>query len=232
MAKFDISNCQYINSAKTTSNPYIVKTKDPYKYYLETLKLAAYSLAEGDEEIAEPYYEAIVESIENTLTDIPSARYNPNEPKRIKSAAFGILEHVFRDALTIKTYDGLVIAPCYATEYFTYDFDNQFDSDSPYYRNRYGEYDKTVQIFWGKIKSSPVVNLTEPDTIGYYSVINIHKISKSIKSLVDSYYAQNPKQLNNILPNKDFQKKFQDLLSKTQKQILTTPTTYSNRYGF
>ena len=57
MANFNISNCQYINRAMETNNPYIARTKDPYKYYLETLKLAVYSLAEGDEEIAEPFYE-------------------------------------------------------------------------------------------------------------------------------------------------------------------------------
>ena len=232
MAKFDISKCQYVNRVSETNNPYIVKTKDPYKYYLETLKLAAYSLAEGDEEIAQPYYEAIVESIENTLTDVPSAEYKPNHPKRIQSTAFGILEHVFRDALTIKTNDGLLIAPCYATEYFTYDFENQYDSDSPYYRNRYGEYDKTVQTFWKTTKSSPNLNLTEPDSNGYYSAINVHNIAKSIKSLVDSYYRENPKQLNNILPNKEFQRELQKLLTKVQKQILTTPTNYSSGYRF
>ncbi len=232
MANFDISRCQYVNRAMETNNPYIAQTKDPYKYYLETLKLAAYSLGEGDEEIAQPYYDAIVESIENTLTDVPSANYKPNEPKRIKSTAFGILEHVFRDALTIKTYDGLFIAPCYAIEYFTYDFDNQYDSDSPYYRNRFGEYDKTVQTFWKIIRSSPNLNLTEPDSSGYYSVINVHKIAQSIKLLVDNYYRENPKQINNILPNKEFQKEFQKLLTKVQKQILTIPTNYSSGYKF
>ena len=232
MANFDISKCKYVNYAKETLNPYIEKTREPYKYYLETLKLAAYSLAKGDEEIAQPYYEAIVKSIENTLTDVPSAEYKPNEPKRIKSTAYGILEHVFRDALTIKTYDGLIIAPCYATGYFRYDFDNQYNSDSPYYRDREGVYDTTINTFWNTIKSSPDINLTEPDKNGYYSVINVREIAKSIESLVDSYYRTNPKQINNVLPNKEFQKEFQKLITTVQKKILITSTTYSSSYRF
>lgn len=211
---------------------YTEQTRNPYQYYLNALKTAVYSMANGNDKIAAAFYKDELKAIDELNNDLPSVQAQPNHPERLMRTAEYISEFIFRNALTIKSFDKTDITPCYAVEYYTYDFEEQFNTDKPYYRNEYGDYDKKMNRFWSLVRSQPASKdlLTKPDQLGYYNAINFDEITKSLKYSIKTYYSTHPDLLGNVSPDEEFQTEFGKLLGKITTEIAQKKTNRNSYY--
>lgn len=212
---------------------YVEQTQNPYQYYLKTLKNAIYSMANNNSDVADKFYKDELLAIEELNNDLPSVHIQPNHPTRLLRTAEYISEFIFRTALTIKSHNKVNITPCYAVEYYTYDFEKQFNSNKPYFRNEFGDYDKKMNKFWSLLSNqqSSINLLTKPNLSGTYNVINFDEISRSLQSIIKNYYSQHPNMLGNVSPDTNFQTEFGSLLATISSEIVKNKN-HSSKFSF
>ena len=158
---------------------FIDSTKNPYNYYLQALKASIKSMVGDNKEMCEKVLKKRMDVFEQENHDLPSVDIDPNNAQRLIRFACYVSEYVFKDALATAItddYGKFVLTPAFGVEYYTYDFEGEFTTtQKPYTQNEiYGYYINSRNKLWDKIKFQPNArnNLTKPDALGNYNVID------------------------------------------------------------
>ncbi len=206
---------------------YIDQSKTPYNYYLEALKSSIDSMAGSNNEAAERIYNLKLKEIDEANMDLPSVSLDPNNKERLIRTICYVSDFVFKDALAKSVtdeYGKYILTPAFGVEYYTYDFEGEFTtSKKPYVRNEYsGYYINARNMLWNKIKFQPnaIRNLTKPDSLGNYKVIDFKQLNNDLKKSFKYYYDTNPDMITNLSPDGRIQTIFGTVLGSLSASIV------------
>jgi hypothetical protein len=220
---------------------FINSTTNPYNYYLNALRNSIKSMIGDNKELCDKILKKRMEVFENENRDIPSVNIAPNNPHRLVRLACYVSEYVFKDILATSItddYGNFVLTPAFGVEYYTYDFEGEFTtSEKPYTQNELsGYYINSRNKLWDKIKFQPNSrdNLTKPDALGNFNVIDFEELSKRLKGDIRNYYYKNPDLKTNLNPDEDLQQIFGKVLGELSASLMKNTKTqkHSQFYSF